>query len=198
MSALSIRQVAIRTLLGIRRVSHLAQLEPDSSGLFKHVRSEDIRPKRKIQLRGYPYVPGGDDPTMPEYLSGPRDNFPYALECQPRPNYTFKDWGLAYKEKLDELLPKYGAVLFRNSAITGPADLFDMRELFGFTPMDYQYGSGARDAEYKNIYFSNDDPPQYIIELHTELAYTHKVCRKVSVLLFVVIIVFCLTRAYRK
>ena len=143
-----------------------------TSARFSLLSADSIKLVTPAALRGRVYLPGSDSPTFPKYLQQPRENFPYAMKAELKPSYHAVDWGNACKEELNKLLPKYGAVLFRNLPLKTPLDFENFFIGTGMEKMRYLGGSGFRANVQKELYTASDEPPEYSIELHNELSYS--------------------------
>lgn len=74
----------------------------------------------------------------------------------------------------DELLMRYGAVLFRGLGIASPADFHRFVGTFGEPFTDYRHGNSPRTAVQTGVWTSTEYPAEYEISLHNELSYAHR------------------------
>ncbi|EPS67855.1 hypothetical protein M569_06916, partial [Genlisea aurea] len=95
-----------------------------------------------------------------------------------KPNTTvsnFPDFIRAEKPRLESLLHKHGAILFRGfSPSTTPKDFNDAVEAFGYEDLPYIGGVATRGCVYGRVYTTNEAPPQAKISFHHEMAYLPK------------------------
>ncbi len=90
------------------------------------------------------------------------------------------EWATAYKEQLNTLLLKEGAVLLRGFNI-GSAEKFN--ELFSVISgdaMEYKNRTSPRDQVYNNVYTSTSHPKDQTIHMHTENSYANKFNRIIA------------------
>lgn len=74
----------------------------------------------------------------------------------------------------DDLLMRYGAVLFRGLGIGSPADFHRFVGTFGEPFTDYRHGNSPRTAVQTGVWTSTEYPAEYEISLHNELSYAHR------------------------
>jgi alpha-ketoglutarate-dependent taurine dioxygenase len=104
----------------------------------------------------------------------PLDGFDgLAAQVVPRfPDVDLAAWIAAARGRIDELLLRYPALLFRGFSLRS-VDEFD-RVAAATAPelLDYVYGSTPRRREGGNVYSSTEYPAQETIPLHNEMSYT--------------------------
>jgi hypothetical protein len=78
----------------------------------------------------------------------------------------------AFKQALNEVLPRAGAIVLRGFVIRGPDEFGDFVASFGAPLMSYQFGSTPRREIARGVYTSTEYPAHRIIDLHNEQSYT--------------------------
>ncbi len=149
-----------------------------TSNSFSLINHEELQPTQPAKLRGRPFLPDGDKSSFPQYLDGPRKDFPLALKAEA--NHSLDDWGKLCRKEIDENLLKYGAILFRQLPIDSAEDFQTLLKSIGFPAMSYDGGSGHRDSIAEQIYYASEEPPEYSIELHNEMSYYPVYNKKVN------------------
>ncbi|XP_077977252.1 dapdiamide synthesis protein DdaC-like [Glandiceps talaboti] len=135
---------------------------------------DDVTPKTKAVLAGREWLPGAkcDGKQLPEYLAGPRDNFPVVYKWQGSSQQNVYDLAKQARQILDDKLSLYGAVLFRNSPLSNSSAFSEFMEGLGYTMTGYEGGTGIRHNVKKDVLTASDEPPNYSIELHNEMSYS--------------------------
>ena len=76
------------------------------------------------------------------------------------------------RTKVDELLLRHKAILFRGWQINEPQDFHDVVEALGYDTMEYQGGAAVRTQITPRVFTANESPPSEKIPYHHELAQT--------------------------
>jgi alpha-ketoglutarate-dependent taurine dioxygenase len=84
---------------------------------------------------------------------------------------ALREYAVADRSELDELLLIHGAVLFRGFALTGVDDFRRSAESLGATPYGYTGGNTPRSAVATDIFTSTEYPANQTIGLHHEMSY---------------------------
>jgi alpha-ketoglutarate-dependent taurine dioxygenase len=84
------------------------------------------------------------------------------------------NWISSEREKILQLLYKYGALLFRDFEINNIGDFETITKKFVGQFLDYKGGDSPRDKIFNNIYTSTHYPPHLPISLHNELSFSNK------------------------
>lgn len=153
--------------VGERKTSAFSVLDPN-----------EIKLASAIRLRGRRFLPGAEAETFPEYLNGPREHFPLALEAEG--TYDIEEWGKLCREEADAGLIAHGAILFRGLPIETTDDFQQLFHSVGYPPMNYIGGSGHREHVSSQVYSASDEPQECCIDLHNELSYCPVYNKKVS------------------
>ena len=105
-------------------------------------------------------IPGGDQ-AMPLVLIATVDGVDLLA------------WAQDNRKTISSNLMKYGAVLFRNFPVNSTHEFQRLVEIVsGRRLLDYSYGSTPRSLVAGKIYTSTEYPPNEVIPLHNEMAYT--------------------------
>jgi alpha-ketoglutarate-dependent taurine dioxygenase len=88
--------------------------------------------------------------------------------------FNLHGWVAENGELIDELLYKYGGIVFRNFKINGTKHFEKLVEVAGKgEPLEYKNRSTPRTQVKGNIYTSTEYPPNETIPLHNENSYTN-------------------------
>ena len=147
---------------------------------FVSVKSEDFRMSSVTVLRGRKYLSGADKPTFPQYLQNAKEDFPYALKAVSDPDRTLRDWSRICRQYIQDLLPKYKAMLFRNLPLHSAEDIRNFVVGTGFKGMEYIGGNAYRQKVQQDLFSASDEPPEISMDLHNEMAYLENYPRKVG------------------
>ncbi len=77
------------------------------------------------------------------------------------------------KKRIEDLLPKYGAILFSGFAVSSIDQFHQTVLAFGNEMLDYQFGSTPRTELNKKVYTSTEYPADQFIPMHNEMSYTN-------------------------
>ncbi len=145
---------------------------------FSIVDAENLPLPKPVSLKGRRFLPDSEKESFPSFLNGPDKHFPLALQA--RGSKSIEEWGRLCREQIDAELLKYGAILFRQLPLSSVEDFQKFVRIMDFPRMEYDCGSGHRASLADQIYSASDEPPQFSIELHNELAYMPNYNRKVG------------------
>jgi len=80
------------------------------------------------------------------------------------------EWIQNNRQKLNEQLLQYGAIVFRNFPTKTPEAFNSFVEAFGYENFPYVGGAAPRKHIVGNVFSSNESPPQNLIPFHHEMA----------------------------
>ena len=80
------------------------------------------------------------------------------------------EWIRNNKHALEDLLLKYGAILFRNFPVGNPEDFDKFVKSFDYEPLPYVGGAAPRKVVVGNVFTANEAPPDQLIPFHHEMA----------------------------
>lgn len=134
----------------------------------------------EIKIRGRPFLAGSNSLNFPETIPMRSSEFLKAVEFQdnkiPRHNI-----GENVREYLDDCFSEdISAVCIRNLPIKNAQDFDELVQHLGQRPMTYCYGSAFRNKVQGLVYTASDEPPEFSIEPHNEMAYLENFPTKVS------------------
>lgn len=95
---------------------------------------------------------------------------PYVVTAAIR-GLELQRWGKDNREMIEENLPKYGAILFRNFAVNGAEGFEDFVKDFAGDLLEYRERSSPRHQVQGQIYTSTDYPAHQGIFFHNENSY---------------------------
>ena len=162
----------------LRRSSTMLAVGERKTNAFSLVDPSQIQLKTAVRLRGRRFLPGADSKTFPEYLNGPRENFPLALEAEG--TYSIEDWGKFCRDEADAHLVMHGAILFRGLPLNNTDDFQRLFRSVGYPPMNYIGGSAHREHISSQVYSASDEPQECCIDLHNEMSYCPVYNKKAS------------------
>lgn len=129
---------------------------------------------------------------MRDYLDNLQDSFTNKVKVEvndgnavpviirPVDDLDFNGWISENKSKIQELITKVGAILFRGMKIEGPSGFNQaFSKLFG-EPMSYTNRTSPRNSVKDRIYTSTTHPKDQPINLHTENSYSPVANRIIS------------------
>ena len=82
-------------------------------------------------------------------------------------------WANSEREKLETLLLKHGAILFRNFRIASVGQFEQFARAISPDLLDYLERAAPRTEVGKNVYTSTEYPADHRIPLHHEMSYSH-------------------------
>lgn len=95
-------------------------------------------------------------------------------------NTNVLEWAEAYKEQLNTLLLKEGAILLRGFDIGGAEKFNRLFSMISGDAMEYKNRTSPRDQVYNNVYTSTSHPKDQTIHMHTENSYANKFNRIIA------------------
>ena len=156
----------------------LARRVPSSPRVFHGLRlfSSQLYIDGKPRIAGRPNLPGSEG-GLPKILAPARENFPYRFDVKD-PRYGFHtakladiaNWGEDFGSTLTSLVDTYGAVLVKGLPISGSAGFSGLMNGFGKELMPYRAGSGLRKTVDKGVDTASEEPGEFNIELHSDMA----------------------------
>lgn len=132
-----------------------------------------------VKLAGRKYLPGSWHDEFPQYLKNPQSDFPHVVRpsnIAKQTNLSLTDWADIVRQYLDDHLTKYGAILLRSLPIEDEKQFSEFVSQLRYTPQSYTGGLGYRKLQVKNVMTASDEPKEYSIELHNEMAYLPNWC----------------------
>ena len=150
--------------------------------IFTSLPREELLPTGKSRLRGRPYLVGSLDGGFPEFLAGPTESFPHAVQVQSDQRCSLSESAAHCREYIDENLPNQGAILFRNLPMSTAKDFSAFVKELGYDAMTYDGGNAHRNEVDRDVstYTASDDPKEETIEMHNEMSYNSVFPQKVS------------------
>ena len=139
--------------------------------IFTSLPREELLLKGKSRLRDRPYLHGSSDGGFPEFLAGPTESFPHAVQVQSDQRCSLSESAAHCREYIDGNLPNQGAILFRNLPMSTAKDFSAFVKQLGYDAMAYE-GTAIRHNvdRYVSIYTASDEPPKACIEMHNEMS----------------------------
>ena len=132
-----------------------------------------------VKLAGRKFLPGSWHHEFPQYLNNPQPDFPHVVRpsnIAQKANLSLADWADIVRQYLDDNLTKYGAILLRSLPIEDEKQFSQLINQLRYTPQSYKGGLGYRKMQLKNVMTASDEPKEYSIELHNEMAYLPNWC----------------------
>lgn len=126
------------------------------------------------KLAGRKYLPGSWHHEFPQYLNNPQPDFPHVVKASDeakQANLSLTDWADIVRRYLDHNLTNYGAILLRSLPIEDEQQFSTLINQLGYKPQGYSGGLGHKSHKAKNVMTAGDEPKEYSIELHNEMAY---------------------------
>lgn len=111
------------------------------------------------------------DPPQQKVFNG--QPFPLILTPSRDSHKTIEetlDWVTKNKSAIEDLLFRYGAVLFRGFPTDSPKMFDDFVKSFGYDPLPYVGGAAPRKVIVGNVFTANEAPPDQLIPFHHEMA----------------------------
>ena len=151
--------------------------------IFTSLPREELLLKGKSRLRDRPYLHGSSDGGFPEFLAGPTESFPHAVQVQSDQRCSLSESAAHCREYIDENLPNQGAILFRNLPMSTAKDFSAFVKELGYNAMTYDGGSGLRNKVDRDAstYTASEDPKEHSIEMHNEMSYKRVFPQKVRI-----------------
>ncbi|CAH1242167.1 Hypp6475 [Branchiostoma lanceolatum] len=128
-----------------------------------------------VPIRGRPLLVGSDSPKFPEFLAPPREGFPFVYESAGDVSATTpEECASSMSKVINELLRKRdeGGVLFQGLPISTSEEFSRVVQNLGLKVSLY-VGNAIRHQTNDFVYSASDQPPEWYIEAHNELAYTN-------------------------
>ena len=151
--------------------------------LFTEISNKTL-PKPLIKLRNGNFLPGGSSSNMPEYIQ--KFDSPYMKTAKVDKHYSqLTDVGKDIQEYVETNMNQYSALLIKNLPYKTVEDVSEICSGFTFEQMTYESGSGYRDKLAKNVYSASEEPVNFTIEPHNEMAYLKNYPTKVGNFIFI-------------
>jgi len=177
--ALKLESVSTRCIYFLSRCSFTSQVGTN----FKLLSPEEISPKMEYKIACRKWLPGSQGEGFPKYLNKAREGFPYTLEALPNNEHSLSDWAQIASQVIDDNLAKYGTMVLRGLPLVESEEISQFSKALPYQAMSYPGGGGADRSlhdENAQVYTASNEPPEFTIELHNELAYLPTFPRKVT------------------
>ena len=130
-----------------------------------------------IRCKNRSFLPGSTSENYPQYLS---NNCKHGFKAIRAPDGVgLYEAGKKLRKFLDENWNEFQAILVKSLPITTSEDFSEFGKTLGYPPKTYRYGSGPRETVIGNTYSASDEPKEYSIEPHNEMAYLNTFPSKV-------------------
>ncbi|XP_070567824.1 dapdiamide synthesis protein DdaC-like [Ptychodera flava] len=145
----------------------------------------------KVEVPGEPtariawrkWLPGALSPgnKFPEFVARPRHNFPalYSFNPAVADSTYMGDLAKDTRRIMESQLHFYGALLFRGLPLESGDDFSRFMKRLGYTLMDYEEGNYIRDKVAEHVLTASNEPPEYTIDFHSELAFLENLAMKI-------------------
>ncbi|XP_035686982.1 dapdiamide synthesis protein DdaC-like [Branchiostoma floridae] len=142
----------------------------------------EVQAQPPVRVRGRPWLPGSHSPNFPEFLAPPRPGYPRVFTPDGQGGGTPEECAVPARKVLEDLLDKEneGAVLFRGLPLSTPEDFSRFMSNLGLKLISYQGGSSVRHNLAASVDTASNEPPNFCIEPHNEMAYTDHFPEKIS------------------
>jgi len=88
-----------------------------------------------------------------------------------KPGVNLQSWARENQSRIEDLLTRHGAILFRGFALPETDGLAGFTAAISMKPVDYMEGATPRKALGNNVFTSTEFPNRYPIALHNENSY---------------------------
>ncbi|XP_070568316.1 dapdiamide synthesis protein DdaC-like [Ptychodera flava] len=143
---------------------------------FKYKERVDIPAQTTALLAGRKWLPGAlsAGSKYPTYVASPRDNFPalYTVNSPSTGSTPIGDFAKDAREIIEGDLHIYGAILFRGLPLQGGDDFSMFVRSMDYSLIGYEGGTAVRHKVAADVLTASNDPPEYSIEPHNEMAYS--------------------------
>lgn len=169
-----------------RVLSHLhrslSQRSIISSSIFERIPREELITKFQSRLKDRPFLPGASEGGFPEFLSGPRDSFPLAVQVLNSKQSSLRELTTKCMEYMEQNIFHSPAILFRGLPAKTAEDFTTIAQAIKGQTLTHQGGLGNRSRvdEKTGTYTASDHPKPFTIELHNELSFNDIFPSKVS------------------
>ncbi len=132
-------------------------------------------PPTPVAIASRPFLPGADHASMPATLSRPAtDTFPLVLRPKSgtaQAHIPLETWAADVTFWMETVLHKVGALLVRGLPLATAEDLACFVTALGYDTMGYEHGTGIRHTVTTHVMTASDEPANYTIEPHQEMAF---------------------------
>ncbi|XP_078575909.1 dapdiamide synthesis protein DdaC-like [Branchiostoma floridae x Branchiostoma japonicum] len=127
-----------------------------------------------VRIRGRKWLPGSHSPQFPEFLAPPKDGYVHVFTPVEKVDCSPEECAPAMRQVIRNVLErrKEGALLFRGLPLATAEDFSRALVNLGLKLTNYEGGSGVRQRLAEAVDTASDDPPEFCIEPHNEMAYT--------------------------
>ncbi|XP_070568314.1 dapdiamide synthesis protein DdaC-like [Ptychodera flava] len=136
----------------------------------------DMPTQTRGRLAGRKWLPGAlrAGSKFPEYVPNPRENFPafYRANASVAGCTPIRDFAKDVREIIERELHVHGALLFRGLPLKNGNDFSKFMRRLKDSLMRYEGGTAVRHEVAGSVYTASNDPPEYSIEPHNEMAYS--------------------------
>ena len=138
-----------------------------------------------IRCKNRSFLPGSMSENYPEYLS---NNCKHGFKAIRAPNGVgLYEAGKQLRKFLDEYTNEFQAILVKSLPINTSEDFNEFGKTLGYPMMTYRYGTGFRQTVIGDTYSASDEPKEYCIEPHNEMAYLNIFPSKVRIFSLILI-----------
>ncbi|XP_035699278.1 uncharacterized protein LOC118431937 isoform X2 [Branchiostoma floridae] len=126
------------------------------------------------RIRGRKWLPGSHSPKFPEFLAQPKDGYVHVFTPVEKVDCSPEECAPAMRQVIRDVLErrKEGALLFRGLPLVTAEDFSRALVKLGLKLINYEGGSGIRQRLAEAVDTASDEPPEFCIEPHNEMAYT--------------------------
>ncbi|KAJ7326144.1 hypothetical protein OS493_027996 [Desmophyllum pertusum] len=151
----------------------LTQTATYNVSIFEPIPREELVTKFKSRLRDRPLTPGSSNGGFPEFLAEPRESFPLGVRVRNSNQFSLAELTAKCMEFVEENLSHNPAILFRGLPARSAEDFSIIAQGIPWKALTYEGGGGNRRQVDKVIgtYTASDEPPEFTIEPHNEMAY---------------------------
>ncbi|XP_035699280.1 uncharacterized protein LOC118431939 [Branchiostoma floridae] len=133
------------------------------------------------RIRGRKWLPGSHGPKFPEFLAPPKDGYVHVFTPVEKVDCSPEECAPAMRQVIRDVLErrKEGALLFRGLPLATAEDFSRALVNLGLKLTSYKGGGGIRHQLAEAVDTASDEPPEFCIEPHHDLAYTNHYPEKI-------------------
>ncbi|XP_078575914.1 uncharacterized protein LOC144861775 isoform X1 [Branchiostoma floridae x Branchiostoma japonicum] len=133
------------------------------------------------RIRGRKWLPGSHSPKFPEFLAPPKDGYVHVFTPVEKVDCSPEECAPAMQQVIRNVLErrKEGALLFRGLPLATAEDFSRALVNLGLKLTSYKGGGGIRHQLAEAVDTASDEPPEFCIEPHHDLAYTNHYPEKI-------------------
>ncbi|KAJ7388214.1 hypothetical protein OS493_039193 [Desmophyllum pertusum] len=152
----------------------LTQTATYNVSIFEPIPREELVTKFKSRLRDRPLTPGSSNGGFPEFLAEPRESFPLGVRVRNSNQFSLAELTAKCMEFVEENLSHNPAILFRGLPARSAEDFSIIAQGIPWKGLSYEGGVGGNRRQVDKVigtYTASDEPPEFTIEPHNEMAY---------------------------